>query len=62
MNRLLNITLIFVLITLSNLTFSQIPLEIGNKWDFVDHEWDANGYNRYDTLSLKIYADTIISG
>ena len=37
------------------------PLVIGNRWDFVDHKWDANGYSEYDTLSLNIYADTLIN-
>jgi hypothetical protein len=37
------------------------PLAIANRWDFVDHKWDANGYSEYDTLSLNIYADTLIN-
>jgi|GEM_PF-4226679 len=37
------------------------PLEIGNRWDFIDHKWNANGYSEYDTLNLNIYADTVIN-
>lgn len=62
MNRKLNIVVFLFIILFTNLSIAQIPLEIGNRWDFIEHDWDANGYSHYDTLSLKIYADTTIGG
>ena len=62
MNQKLNIVMLFIIILFSNLSLAQIPLQIGNRWDFIKHDWDANGYSQFDTLSLKIYADTTIGG
>lgn len=52
---------ISLLILSSNYVSAQIPLEIGNRWDFIDHEWDASGYSKLDTLVLNIYSDTLIN-
>lgn len=61
MNRIVNIVLLSFITLFSNLSIAQIPLEIGNRWDFQDHEWDANGNSRLDTIRLDIYADTLIN-
>ena len=50
----------FIFILFSNLTSGQIPLQVGNRWDFLLHQWDASGYSEYDTLQIKITADTLI--
>lgn len=61
MNERLNMVLLAFVVLFTNLSIAQIPLEIGNRWEFQDHEWDASGYNKIDTIRLNIYADTLIN-
>ncbi len=61
MNQKVILILLMLVVMFSNLSIAQLPLEIGNRWDLQDHEWDGSGYNKIDTIRLNIYADTLIN-
>lgn len=61
MNQKVILILLTLVVMFSNLSIAQLPLEMGNRWDLQDHEWDASGYNKLDTVRLNIYADTLIN-
>ncbi len=46
---------------LSTLLFAQFPLEVNNRWDFAAGEWNGQGPGKSDTLTFRIFADTVMS-
>lgn len=60
MRRIFMLLLFFVSIVFPGLVSPQIPLQIGNRWDFVMLDWDGTPNSRHDTLSISIYADSTI--
>ena len=40
--------------------YPQFPLEIGNRWDFVEGWWDGSGNSSEDTLVYRVISDTVL--
>lgn len=40
--------------------FAQFPLEMGNRWDFVEGWWDGYGNGSADTVVYRIISDTVL--
>ena len=44
----------------TSVSFAQFPLEIGNRWDYVEGWWDGSGNSSKDTVTYTVVSDTIM--
>jgi hypothetical protein len=54
------ISLLIFVFNFSAPTFAQFPLEVGNRWDFIESWWDGSGNSDADTIVYRVILDTLL--
>jgi hypothetical protein len=54
------ISLLVFIFNFSAPTYAQFPLEVGNRWDFVEGWWDGSGNGDADTIVYRVVSDTLL--
>ncbi len=55
------INISIVLVSFFSTTFAQFPLEVGNRWDYVEGWWDGSGNSSKDTVTYTVISDTLLA-